>query len=331
MAVLERFDTPARLPEPAEADAVAWSRLVGGIFRRHVPKFPQVFDPTVTETPADAASVDIVWTAFPARLLRGATSQEQRWAKADSDRAVQDEYCEWSVERNSAGTITRVTFSTEVPEYWRHIAGRDPKRVLALYRRFVDRRVQMSDLFDNGVYQADNKWNNSTRGRPAHLVQDNNSLSAAVDLLAAATVLRQRDGQPVVAKQELARCAGLGDPFRNSDPQIAVVVNGAAREGDELTLQDPLGLYIDGITTSGLHAPDNANPASFWSIERGDAKHAVRARFEVPARRGYAVGDITSGRRPIRFGAQLADLVRIRLTALVKPASRTPRTRPCGQ
>ena len=163
------------------------------------------------------------------------------------------------------------------------------------------------------------------------MVQANNTLAAAVDLMAAATVLRQRDGIPVVAKQELARCAGLGDPFRNSDPQIAVIVNGAAREGDELTLQDPLGLYLDGLTTTGLQAPDGADPASFWTIERGDSEHAIRARYEVPADRDYVVGDITSDGRPIRFGAQLADLVRVRLTAVVKPASRTPRMRPCGQ
>jgi len=331
MAVLERFAPPARLPEPDDAAANAWSRTISSIFRRHTPNFPQVYDPTVTNTPDEATPVDIVWTAFPARLLRGATSQDQRWADADRDRGVQDEYCEWCVERTAAGTITRITFSTEVPEYWRHIAARDPERLLRLYHQFVDRRVQMMDLFDNGIYQPNNKWNRSTQGRPAHLVQDNNSLGAAVDLMAAATIQRQRNGQPVVAKQELARCAGLGDPFRNSDPQIAVVVNGAAREGDELTLQDPLGLYLDGITTTGLRTPDGADPAQFWTIERGDAQHAVRARYEVPTGRGYLVGDVTSGGRPLRFGAQLADLVRVRLTAVVKPASRTPRTRPCGQ
>ncbi len=165
----------ARLPEPVDEDAVAWSRVVAGIFRRHA-QFPQVYDPTVTDTPPDALPVKIVWTAFPARLLRGATSQEQRWARADSERAVQDEYCEWSVERNDAGTITRVTVSTEVPEYWAHIAARDPNRLLALYRRFVDPRVNMSDLFVDGAYEPENRWNSSTRSRPAHMVQVTNKI-----------------------------------------------------------------------------------------------------------------------------------------------------------
>lgn len=222
-----------------------------------------------------------------------------------------------------------MTFTTEIPEYWRHVA-RDPQRILELYHEHVSTEVAHDDLFVDGVYRVDNVWNTSTEGRLAHLVQTNNSLGAAVALVAQATVQREDGGVPVVDKQLLARCAGLGNPFRNSDPQIAAVVNAAAREGDEITLLDPLGLYIDSFRTGGMKTPDGADPAEFWTVERGTATHTLRARFEVPPGRGYAVADITAGGRPIRFGAQLADRVTVRITAVVKQAGHQPQTQPCS-
>src|SRR5687767_3228267 len=105
MAILERFSTPGRLPEPSEGDLDAWSDRVARIFRRFTGDFPQFYDPTQEDTPADAEAAAIVWTAFPARLLRAATSEEGRWERADSSRDEQDEYCEWTVERDGAGKV----------------------------------------------------------------------------------------------------------------------------------------------------------------------------------------------------------------------------------
>jgi hypothetical protein len=284
----------------------------------------------VTDAGPDALAPPVVWNAFPATLLRTATSQEQRWRDADSSRRGQDEYCEWSVERNQQGTVTRVTFSTEVPEYFQHLAERDPDRLLETYRELVGPQVQLDELIVGGKYRRDNVHNRSTEGRLAHLIQPSNTLVAAVVLAAQATVLRQAsDGEPVTSAQELVRCGGLGEPLRNSDPQIAAAVNDAAATGAEISLQDPLGLYIDGLLTAGMQTPDGADPASFWTVERGGPGHAVRASYSVPPEHGYEVGDITLDGRPIRFGAQLADRVGVRLTALVRPAAHRPRRQPC--
>jgi hypothetical protein len=81
-----------------------------------------------------------------------------------------------------------------------------------------------------------------------HLAQANNTLGAAVDLAAKATILRERDGEPVTNQQVLVDCARLGNPFRNSDPQIAAAINNIAASGAEITLQDPPGLYIHGFS-----------------------------------------------------------------------------------
>jgi hypothetical protein len=328
MPKLSQFSAPAGLrgPKPAE-----WSRTVQRMFAGSMStERPQFYDPTKTNTPPGAARPMISWAAFPA-ALRGGT-QLDRWRRADGDRSVQDEYCEWTVERNSARKITRVTFTTEVPEYWEHLFHAAPEQLVRLYRKLVDARVELAHLTgpDNG-YLRENRWNRSgAPGRLAHLIQPSNTLGAAIDLVAVATVPRTRNGELVTTKQALARCAGMGNPLRNSDPQIGFAVNVAAREGNDITLADPLGLYLGRPLTAGMATPDGADAARFWKIERGDAEHALRARFEVPKSRGYVVGDIEILGRPIEFGGQVAERVPVWVNAVVKNANRSATPRPCG-
>lgn len=333
MAVLARFDTPGRVPEPDEVSRDAWSHTVGGIFGDLTGEFPQFYDPTVDDTPSDAVSAPVGWPAFPATLLRGATTQEGRWEIAD-DRSRQDEYCEWSVERDDDGAITRVTFTTEVPELWGQVAAHDPDRLLALYHELVDERVRLDDLFENGSYVRANRWNVSPGGRLAHLANQPNTLEAAVRLAAQATVQRvDAQGRPVRDQQILVRCGGLGEEFRSSDPRIAAAVNNAAATGAAITLRDPLGLYLHSIDTSGMVVrngrADHVDFASFWTVERGVEGFTVRASFSVPADLGFRVGDMELDGRPITFGAQLADRVIVRITALVKPGAHEPRVEGC--
>lgn len=332
MAVLSRFDTPARLGELSEDHRLEWSRNVAEMIDQFTGRFPQFYNPTVEDTPADLASAPIAWPAFPARVLREEGPGTARWDRADSSRDEQDEYCEWSVERGDDAKITRITFTTEVPEYWEHVAQNDPDLILELYHRFVDPRAELDDLFDSGEYVRRNQWNTSTEGRLAHLVQGSNTLGAAITLVAEATILRARaDGTPVTDRMELVVCGGLGDPFRNSDPQIAQIVNDAAALGDEITLLDPLGLYLDGLLSAGMETPDGADAAEFWQVERGAAGHAVRASFAVPEDRGYVVGDIKINGHLITRGAQVADQVRVRIGAVVKPGDHQPVRRRCGE
>lgn len=331
MSVLAGFDPPAHLPEPTDGHRTAWHRRVKALMAEQTPRFPQFFDPTETVVGPDAMAPPIAWNAFPATLLKTATSQRQRWADADASRRVQDEYCEWSVERDPDGVITRVTFTTEVPEYFEHLAANDAGRLVQLYRELSGREeVELDALVMGGRYRKDNRFNNSTSGRLVHLIQPSNNLRAAIVLAAEATVLRHGPaGEPVVSAQELVRCGGLGEPLRNSDPQIAGAVNDAAATGAEISLANPLGLYIDGLLIGGMETPDGEDPAAFWTIERGDAAHALRASYAVPEERDYRVGDITADGRRIVFGAQLADRVAVRLTALIRPADHRPGRQPC--
>jgi hypothetical protein len=331
MAIVDRFDTPGRLDELSENHRLAWSeKVVASKFKHFSRRFPQFYNPAVEDTPAGLMPELIEWSAFPVRVVaevgRGAAS----WDRADSSRLAQDEYCEWSVERGDDGKITRITFTTEVPEYWEHVAQHDRNLLLKLYRQFVDPNVELDELFDGeGKYDRLNQWNRSTEGRLAHLMNPASTLGAAIRLVAEATILRVRDGKLVTDRQDLVVCGGLGDELRNSDPQIAEIVNGAAKAGSEITLLNPVGLYLDG-RSAGMETPDGVDAAEFWEVERGAPGHAVRASFAVPEDRDYVVGDIKVDGLPITFGAQVADKVRVRIAAVVKPGDHQPDPLPCG-
>jgi hypothetical protein len=338
MAIVDRFDTPGRLDELSENHRLTWSeKVVASMFEHFSRRFPQFYNPAVKDTPAGLIPELIEWSAFPVRVLtevgRGAAS----WDRADSSRLEQDEYCEWSVERGDDGKITRITFTTEVPEYWEHVAQNDRNLLLKLYRQFVDPNVELDELFDDGgkyvggnIRHERNQWNSSTEGRLAHLVNPASTLGAAIRLVAEATILRVRDGKLVADRQDLVVCGGLGNELRNSDPQIAEIVNGAAKAGSEITLLDPVGLYLDG-RSAGMETPDGVDAAEFWQVERGAPGHAVRASFAVPEDRDYVVGDIKVDGLPITFGAQVADKVRVRIGAVVKPGDHQPRRLGCGE
>ena len=49
----------------------------------------------------------------------------------------------------------------------------------------------------------------------------------------------------------------------------------------------------------------------------------------MPASRGYVVGDIRIGGRPIEFGGQVADRVQVWVKALVKPGNHKPVPKRC--
>ena len=256
MAILRQFDTPGRLNELSEDHRLAWSEKVKGMINQFTTRdFPQFYNPAVENTPAGLPSAAIAWPAFPAQVFREKGPGPERWRHADSSRGLQDEYCEWSVERGEDGKISRITFTTEVPEYWECVAQKDPDLLLELYHQFVDSHVERDDLFDGEEkYVRRNRWNESTEGRLAHFVQQSNTLEAAIRLVAEATILRVReDGTLVTDRQELVACAPeLGNPFRNSDPQIAEIVNKAATFGDEITFLDPVGLYLDELQSAGM-------------------------------------------------------------------------------
>ncbi|HSF40935.1 MAG TPA: hypothetical protein VLT87_14155, partial [Thermoanaerobaculia bacterium] len=170
------------------------------------PEVPSLFfNPLKDETPGEPASESIAWDAFPRFLTRWFRDDdepdEKRWRAAETLRPLringralrrvdeqgvlreelqlfyrqQDEYCEWHVDRDGAGRITRICFSSEAPEYWEFLAEGtrpffavgDPRRDLVagdlglveeLYREHVSPEASAADLvwpFDVAFFEDD--------------------------------------------------------------------------------------------------------------------------------------------------------------------------------
>jgi hypothetical protein len=330
---LSAFKPPANLAELSADGRTKWSERVSDLFTKVQDEsgpLAQFYDPTAKDTAQGAAVKPVTWQAFPGTLLQPGGSDEQRWEQADRSRDKQDEYCEWGVERDDTGRISRVTFTTETPDYFDHLLHIDEARFRELYEDFLGQPVSLDDVRDgNGSLVETNPLNRSPNGRIAHLSEGSNNLFAAVALAGQATVLREKNKVRVTNKKELVVCGGLGNEQRNSDPQVAVAINDLAAQGFEMTLADPPGLYIHDFLSAGLQTPDDADAADFWTITRGGEQDALRAVFEVPAERGYTVSDLRDGDQPIRFGAQLADRVQVRITAVAQPGTHQPLPKPC--
>ncbi len=324
---MTQFDPPGFLTDLDEAQRGAWSDWISqqldevrarndASLAYDGPRL-QFFNPLKTAPDSDAVERDITWTAFPKIVRIQSVSDKQRWRTADSSRDMQDEYCEWSVTRDPhTEKIVRVTFTSEGPEYWTFLASSAPDKMVQLYREHVSPDVKAEHIFQRGAYVTRNRWNNSTANGAMHLIQRNNTLGAEIELAAAATIVRTINGRTLDAEQELIACGQYGQPERNSDPHIGAVVNELARAKHDITLANPIGLCIAGLSVAGWQTPDGSPASDYWEITRGTPEKALRAVYEVPAGKGFTVGDIKINGRNIEFGSQIADFITIKLTGL---------------
>jgi len=325
---LQRFDPPGFVDDFGAAQRDAWHQFIsdamdsahdGTVGDPFDSPRAQFFNAAKVEPASDTGFEDVKWTAFPRIVQISSGSDVERWRNADASRDVQDEYCEWSVTRQSGtNKITRVTFTCEGPEYWRFLAATDPEKTLALYKQHVEASVTHGDLFSpSGTYIPRNRFNNSTANGAMHLVQRNNTLSAEIEIAGAATITRLRpDGTPMVDSLELIQCGRYGAAQRHSDPFIGARVNFHARNKADVTVANPVGIYFGGLDTQEWETPDGSDPARFWKYTRGTPERPVRAVLEVPSDRGYVLGDVLIDGRNIQFGGQIADRIQMTIRAL---------------
>jgi hypothetical protein len=315
--LLPAFDPPAFLNDLNAAEKKQWSQFISGRIDAEMAGAAahHFYNATKKDTAADVQTAEISWVAFPRVVQINAPSDRARWQTADGSRNVQDEYCEWTVTRDPATRkIKKVTFTCEGPEYWKFLAQANPAKVLSLYRNFIGPQVNKADLFfSNGQYRATNKWNNSTTLGAMHLIQGANTLGAEMNIAVRSTIIRKIKGVELKGEQELIACGQYGDPERNSDPHIGAQVNQLARQRADVCVANPVALYIRDLDTGGWQTPDGSDPKQYWKILRGDAQHIVRAAYEVPAAKKFAVGDITINGDPIEFGGQIADFITMKV------------------
>jgi hypothetical protein len=319
---VDAFSPPGNVDDLTAAGRKRWSQHLDRLIEGHkigntkVPNDsprPQFFNPLRTPIGADADEAVLQWIAFPAKFANGPTPD--RWKLAE-DRDEQDEYCEWSADRDANGNVTAAYFTTEVPEYYFLLAddGQDHDRLLSAYRASAGPGVAVTDLITaSGDYIDRNHWN---KARAIHLVQQFNTLGAAVQLVAQSSIVREGPDGLLSNASDLIACGVVGGPGRNSDPLIIKEVNELARLKASVSLADPIGLYLGGLNTAGWKTPDGADPQSFWKVTRGDAEHAVRAVYAVPASRNYTVSDIAIDGVRIGSPSQIAERVSVKVVAV---------------
>lgn len=218
-----------------------------------------------------------------------------------------DEYCEWSVVRNTAGSITRIDFCCENPEYWHSLWMVDPQLVCDLYMQALNFQVPAGEeivvtiedlqlvnpttkepVIDPSTgrpaYNGLNKWNTgpitdrstpgSFTGGAMHLTSTPNTLQTEMGLAGAATVQRTIGNFDT---QALICCSQYGQVYRHSDPHIGQIVNIVVSGQQLVSLADPVGLYIQMPQFDAFayqlpndpKLPPGAKVSDCWQIIRG--------------------------------------------------------------
>jgi hypothetical protein len=316
---LDVFSPPGFVDDLSERGLQAWSRDLDELLTEETqgdpetaddsPR-PQFFNLLGVELDTDATEKAMRWTAFPRKLARLAAPE--RWQLGE-ERDRQEEYCEWSAERDRNGRIIRAFFTTEVPGYYHLLAADDPERLANVYRDHISESIRPCELISSGRYVERNRWN--LQGA-MHMIQGANTLPAATTLVAQSTIVRSDGERLLTNANDLIRCGVIADMDRNSDPLIVSDVNSLARAHAAISFADPVGLYLNSLQTAGWASPDGADPASFWKITRGDPDHAVRAVYQVPPELDFTVSDITINDRPITSPSQIAEFIQVKVVGL---------------
>lgn len=304
------------------------------------------YNPLATPIPKGSAAVDVAWIAFPNRLVQYLgqnqvppnpykLTQNNLYMLADSGeladypiptvrcpqpdwsgetepygpygpRGWLDEYCEFSVARDTNGKISRIDFTCENPEYYQTLWRVDQQTVADVYTAALNAgaaantqvtvTVEDLQLLDpvtgqpvidpqtgKSAYNPLNKWNSGVKavrtgptsgfsGGAMHLTATPNTLQTELGLGAGATVQRtQGNANP----QALICCSQYGQNYRNSDPHIGQTINLAVSAGTNISLADPPGLYIQMPSFAEYKLPNDpklpagAKPSDCWQIVRG--------------------------------------------------------------
>lgn len=316
MALLKRFDTPAQLRDVPLTSPFydKWSayisKIVGNTAKGDAGTF---YNPTKTDASVIGEKT-LTWMGYSRELrINGEVSGDRAasFAEAEADilkRIPQIEYFEWRTERKD-GKITRVTFVTETADYYQQLWAVDRNAVVKLYRKLVSRWVMEAELHNNGVYNKFNKWN--TTDGIVHYIHPVNTFNDAIGLF--------REGiksKPPFADNYEATPALYNRPT-SADPRLSIDSHMLIRKGNAICIKNPIGLYMVGWDNSGITHPDGSPADSYWKIVRGSPGMALRLEYEVPAAKGFVVGDLKIGGRPIEYGGQLAEHIAVGFTASV--------------
>lgn len=308
------------------------------------------YNPLSISEPTGSVSRQVNWKALPTSFdARFGDDREALYAFLDSphkEGRIQDEYCEWVVLRDAGSRkITKVIFTSEPSAYYEMLFNdyygvgkeRTRKLLLDLYSQRCEGAAVTLDQISTPDGQRYDPWNSWNNKFAVHMQQPNNTLGAQINIAAISAILRQdKSGRLITSPLSLIRCGKYGDENRQSDPSIGAAVNTFARENRFIALEDPVGLYMTDLDTTGWVTPDGSDPAGYWKVIKGTANQdpdkamVVRAEYSVPSTAGFTVSDIKIAGVPIRFGAQIAAKVNMRLGVRVSGQTGLPLPRGIG-
>jgi hypothetical protein len=253
----------------------------------------EAFDQLAAGIAAGTATIN--WKAFP-------VTAQATPAGIDGDRfQFQDEYVEWRVERKPDGTLARVTFTTEFPEYFQALAqvgaGRLKEEVARLHpgANPTDQEL-FGDSFNpaTATPQAranqfrdnlqSNPWNNGER-EILCLTLGANNMFALFNLLGACGVPRPNLNPGDVCASSQGACV----PDRNSDPSVCIAAQNLARSDRSFSPQDPCGIRILGLDPAGqwtvdgqaMDINDQAANRGIWKLSRNSRRGVFTFQGDV--------------------------------------------------
>ncbi|MEP0909911.1 hypothetical protein NDI45_03125 [Leptolyngbya sp. GB1-A1] len=276
--------------------------------------------------PPGTSKIDsIPWRAFP---ITASASPD----KIDKDRfSWQDEYVEWRVERSTTGQITRITFTTEFPEYYQALARVSADALIAGIRDVIPGAdPTLDELFgsgfdpgtDNGEERAQrfrqnltqNPWNNGEKGILC-LTQRFNTAGALFHLVDECSI--QKIGIPSGAVCDAV--GGACGSGRNSDPVICQASQNMIRSSRAISLVDPVGIRIKElfgnwkIAGAPVDINDETNNQGVWIISR----NGRRAVLDLTQ-------DVTLGGFPITSGAEVSNQLQVEADVISAPDASLP-------
>jgi hypothetical protein len=317
---------PGELDELGEAGQAAWSALVDRATQAILdPLKEEGRQPERLVAPGEAGTDvrTIEWSAFPilvAAELGSDAAMElldlPSGGGAAVGRARQEEYVEWRLIRRR-GETRGIEMTTEFREYWRVLAGHEPRRSLDLLAGFGDGEplepaalygTELEKPFEATVEEREEAFaktmvptyvkgglsdfgpHNDGRLALCCMVQRNNSLDAllALALTAARTFLVEdcvtHETRYPSGSEAIAGIPGLSGKAavdgRNSDPLIVERLVRFVGEGRPVGFVDPIGVYIRQLQLHELAQPDGEDvPAAWLELSRGNlAAHAPDGR-----------------------------------------------------
>lgn len=324
------MDEPGGLRDLGANGRAAWDEAVARCMRSAIgADHPHLLRAPDRRTPH---VVGPDWTGLPVRIA-GCLGRACALAVLDGERRLQEEYVEWRTVRDPGGAIRRVELTTELRDYWRVLAAHEPARTVELVGELTGRAVAAPDVY--GIADPANhepaareqafartmiaRRNRLNDGRDGicFMAHRSNDLTALARLAAAAampcTVREPATGRVrrATAGEAIRVLGAAAIAGRGSDPVIVEALGRLAFERRRLAFADPVGVHIAGVEHARLRTPEGSAVPREWFVASRGGRRLV---LEVPAGEGFAVGDLVDAatERPIRHGAQIAELVRLR-------------------